>query len=87
MLEYKGYVTFIILEREINIISDEMVYGRNTVAEIDGNLYYLGNKSPNISTAIFAWQKYSNRELTADERYQVMMDNAIIPLQWILKRL
>jgi hypothetical protein len=40
MIVYKNYVTFTILGEEIILYSDdETSYGRNTVAEINGNYH------------------------------------------------
>lgn len=78
MLVYKDHITFTIMEKEINLISDETVYGRNTVAEIDDQYYYLNDEFPSIATAIFAWQEVNGRDLTSDELHQVMIDNHLI---------
>jgi len=55
MIVYKDYVTFTVLGEDIHLISDELDYGRNTVAEIKNRYHYLGNEYPTISAAIFAW--------------------------------
>lgn len=78
MIVYKNYVVFTILNEEINLISDETCYGRNTVAEIDGHYHYLDNELPTIASAIFAWQEYYNRDLTNEELRKVMVDNHLI---------
>lgn len=78
MIVYKNYVVFTILGEEINLISDETSYGRNTVAEIDGHYHYLDNELPTVASAIFAWQEYYNRDLTNEELRKVMVDNHLI---------
>lgn len=74
----KDYITFFVLGQEINLISDECYFGRNTVAEINNLYYYLGNEQATISAAILAWQISNNRELLDGELRQVMIDNHIL---------
>jgi hypothetical protein len=74
----KDYITFIVLDQNINFISDECYFGLNTVAEIDDEYYYLGKVSPNISMAILAWQEANNREFTNEELRQVLTDNNVL---------
>jgi hypothetical protein len=71
-------VTFKVLGQEINLYSEDMEYGRNTVAEINNHFHHLGNEYPSISAAIFAWQEYNGRDLTNEELHQVMLDNNLI---------
>lgn len=78
MIVYKDYVTFVVLGQEINLISDELDTGRNTVAEINEKYYYLGNEYPNVSAAIFAWQDAFERELSGDELRQTLIDNKLL---------
>lgn len=78
MIVYKNYVVFTILGEEINLISDETCYGRNTVAEVNEHFYHLDNELPTIASAIFAWQEIYNRDLTNDELHQIMIDNKLI---------
>lgn len=78
MIVYKDYVTFVILGEEINLISDETDYGRNTVAEIDGGFHYLGDEPANVASAVFAWQEVYGRDLSPEELRQVMVDNHLI---------
>jgi len=78
MIVYSDYVTFIILGVKINLISNETVYGRNTVAEINGNYHYLNNEFPTIAAAVFTWQELNNRDLSSEELNQVMQDNKLI---------
>ncbi len=81
MIVYKDYITFIILGKEINIISqDNILWTHNrmlTVAEIDENILYLGEHFPNINAAIMAYEKYFNYKLTPEQINQVMIDNNI----------
>lgn len=78
MLVYKDYLTFTLMGKEINLISDETAYGRNTVVEIDGHYHYMENEPSNVATAIFAWQEVNGRDLTSEELRQVMVDNNLI---------
>lgn len=77
MLLYKDYLTFKILEQDVNLVFSDTDYGYNTIVEIMDKYYYLGNSQPNIYTAILAWQKVFNRTLTEEEQRLVMMDNHI----------
>jgi hypothetical protein len=78
MIVYKDYVTFQVMGQEINLISDETDYGRNTVAEMSDRYHYLGDEIPNIAAAIFAWQETNGRDLTEEELRQAMIDNGLI---------
>jgi hypothetical protein len=77
-LVHKDYITFIILTQEVNLISDECYFGRNTVAEINNKYHYLGSEIPTIGTAILAWQEVNGRELDQQELRQIMIDNHIL---------
>jgi len=78
MIVYKDYVTFTLMGKEINLISNETVYGLSTVAEINNHYQYMGNEPPNVATAIYAWQEVNGRDLTNEELRQVMLDNHLI---------
>lgn len=78
MLVRKDYVTFKVMDKEINLYSEDMKYGLSTVAEIDDHFYYLGDELPVIASAILAWQKVNDRDLTNEELRQVMIDNHLI---------
>ena len=78
MIEYKDYLTFTVMGQEIHLISDETVYGRNTVAEIGDQYHYMADEPSNIATAVFAWQEVNGRDLTSEEFRQVMVDNHLI---------
>lgn len=75
MIVYKDYTTFTVLGQEINLVSDETDYGRNTVAEITDSYYYLGDEFPTVATAILAWQEVNGRNLTGEELHRVLLDN------------
>jgi hypothetical protein len=75
MLVYKDYIAFKILGEEINIISDETAYGRNTVVEINKVFHYMGEEFPGVAAAIYAWQEVNGRDLTNEELHQIMADN------------
>ena len=78
MIIYKDYITFLINGEDVNLISDTVDAGINTVAEIGERYYYLGHELPNISAAIFAWQKINDLELSDEEFRQVLIDNGFI---------
>ena len=78
MIVYKDYLTFDVMGKTINLISNETAYGRNTVVEIDSHYYYMDNEPSNVATAIFAWQEVNGRDLTGEELRQVMIDNDLI---------
>jgi hypothetical protein len=78
MIVYRDYVTLKIMGQEINLFSEELDLGRNTVAEINSRYHYLGNELPNVAAAIFAWQEVNGRDLTGEELRQVMIDNHLI---------
>jgi hypothetical protein len=72
---YKDYITFNILDQEINLISDQTDYGRNTVAEVDGELFYLGSEPPSLENAIVVWQDIHDRDLSLNEIDKIIIDN------------
>jgi hypothetical protein len=71
-------LTFQVFGQEVNIISDETDCGRTTVAELQGQYYYLGDEPPTIASAIFAWQELNKREMDDKELHQVFRDNGFI---------
>lgn len=75
---HKDYVSFTIMGEEIPIFSSETAYGLSTVAEINGQFYYLDSELSAITAAVFAWQEVNNKDLTADEIHQVMVENKLI---------
>lgn len=78
MIVYNDYVTFKVLDKEVNLITDELYFGRNTVAEVDGKIHYLGNEIANVAAAIFAWQESNGRDLSNEELRQVLFDNNLL---------
>jgi hypothetical protein len=77
MIVYKDYVSYLILGKEVNLISDETSYGLNTVAEIEGEYHYLGEEPVSLQAAIFAWQKINGRFLEDNELVQILKDNSL----------
>lgn len=75
---YKDDVVFKVMGDNVYLISDETCYGRNTVAEINRQLHYLGDEPPTIATAVFIWQELNSKLLSSDELHQVMLDNNLI---------
>ena len=75
MLVYNDCINFIVMGQEVSLISDIVGDIQNTVAEISGSYYYLGNEIPNILTAIIAWEYFSGRDMTEAELVKTMEDN------------
>lgn len=78
MIVRRDCTTFKVLDKEVHLYSEELQQGRNTVAEIDVRLHYMGHEIPNIATAVYAWQEVNGRDLTTEEFRQVLLDNNII---------
>lgn len=78
MLLYRDCATFKVMNKEINIYSEDLENTRNTIAEIDDIIHYLGNEPPNVASAIFAWQEVNGRDLTNEELRQVLVDNNLL---------
>lgn len=78
MIVYKDHTIYDVLGKKVNLISDEIGTGQNTVAEIDNVYYYLGNETPNVLAAVLAWQELTGKDLTEDELHQVMIANNLI---------
>lgn len=78
MIVYNNYQVFKILDEEVNIISDETAYGRNTVVEIDKVFHYMGDEFPGVAAAIYAWQEVKGRDLTNEELHQILEDNKLL---------
>lgn len=78
MIIYKNYKTFFVLGAEINIFNEESL--TISVAEINERIYYISSQGNDISSAIYAWQKTNNRELSDDEFRQVLIDNNLISM-------
>ena len=75
MIVYKDHTTFTVLGREINLYSETLEHGQNTVAEMEKRTYYLGREQPQIGAAIIAWQVFNGRELTDEELRKVLTEN------------
>ena len=75
---YSDYITYLVMGQEVNMFSDETDYGLSTVAEINGQYFYLGKCLSNIHNAILAWQDANDRDITQQELSQVLLDNGIL---------
>lgn len=73
----KDFVSFRMLKESVNLYSEELFFGRNTVAELNGQFYYMGGEAPSLSSAIFAWQEVHNRLLSSEELKEVLHDNRL----------
>ena len=69
---------FDILGKTITLLSEEMSYGRSTVAILEDEYYYLGNEYPSISSAIFAWEALNYRSLSNKELKKILIDNKLV---------
>lgn len=78
MIAYKDHSTFVVLGAEINLYSEMLDLGQNTVAEMGERIHYLGKENPNIAGAIIAWQEMNGRDLTDEELRQVLTENHLI---------
>jgi hypothetical protein len=76
-LVYRDYKAYDIIGKQVKIISEDMCYGKNTVAEMDGLYYYMGPEHPGLTAAIFCWQELNNRELNNEELKRVLEDNQL----------
>lgn len=72
-----NYIIFNVLGDEIGMIFDQTDYGRNTIAEVNGIFYYLGDEPPNLESAMFVWQDIYDRDLSVEELDKVLSDNNI----------
>lgn len=75
MIVYKDHTTFTVLGNEINLYSETLEYGQNTVAEMEKRIYYLGPEQPGVGAAIIAWQAFNGRDLTDEELRKVLAEN------------
>lgn len=78
MLVCHDCIPFKIMGQKINLYSEAMKYGLNTVADMGDHFHYLGNEVPNVLAAVFAWQEVNGRNLTSEELHQVMIENNLI---------
>jgi hypothetical protein len=68
MENYSEFQTFSVLGQEVFIFcEEETAYGKNTVAEINNQLFYLGNIEPDITAAILAYQGVTGKYLSDSE--------------------
>ena len=77
MVVYKDCTAFVMFGEEVNIYSEELDAGTNTVVEIKDQFYYLGHDLDCIAAAISAWQGVNGRSLTTAELHKVMVDNGL----------
>lgn len=78
MIVYKDYISFSILQDEVILICSDTAYGRNTVAEINDQRYYLGDEQPTLGAACLAWQAIKGRDLSDNEMHKILADNSLI---------
>lgn len=78
MIVYNNYQVFRILDEEVNIISDDTAYGRNTVVEINKVFHYMGDEFPGVAAAIYAWQEVNGRDLSNEELHRILEDNKLL---------
>jgi hypothetical protein len=75
---YRDATAFIILDIEVLLYSEEVNGNLNTVAQIDNDIYYLGDNPPNILSAVEAFEEFTNAKLSQSELNKVMIDNNLI---------
>ena len=56
----------------VDLYTEEMDLGLNTVAEIDGKYHYLGDVVSNVAVAIYVWQFHNERVLSTEEVLRVL---------------
>lgn len=78
MIVYSNYQVFRILDEEVNIISDDTAYGRNTVVEINKVFHHMGDEFPGVAAAIYAWQEVNGRDLSTEELHRILEDNKLL---------
>ncbi len=74
----KECITFKIVKDTVYLYSEDTCYGLNTVADVNNNLYYLGNRPANLNNAIIAWQLINKVILNEDQLRQVSIDNKLM---------
>ena len=72
---YKDYITFNILDNELNVFSEETDYGLSTVIEFGDRYYYLGNEPPTLESVLFAYQDMQNINFTNSEISKITESN------------
>jgi hypothetical protein len=68
---------YIINGTEISLITNETAYGWHTVAEVEGQYYYLGDELCNIETAVGVWQDLNDRLLSVQELHSILVENGL----------
>lgn len=75
---YRDAITFNILDIEVLLYSHDINGILNTVAEIDEDIYYLGENAPNILSAVEVFENFTNSKLSKEELQQVMLENNLV---------
>ena len=75
-LLYKDCITFNILGDELNIFCNNTDYGRSTVAELNDQFYYLGDKPVDLTSALFAWENLLGKILSPTELEEITKNNS-----------
>lgn len=70
----QDYVTFTIIDLDVNLFQCENEYGNHITAEIDNKFFYLGDKDLNMQTAIAGWKLYFKKLLTEDEMEKFLIE-------------
>lgn len=74
---YSSTTTYWVLNKPIELFSDETSYGWQTFAEVDSVYHDLGDKLVNLHTAVEVFQHLNNVILTNHEFELVIMENAL----------
>ena len=75
MQEFSNFTRYDILGTEVFLLSIETDCGNTTIAEINEKYYYIGELDINLTSAGYAWQYFSDRDLTVNEWDQILEDN------------
>jgi hypothetical protein len=76
MEDYSAYIDYYINGVRIDVLSINTDYGFTVLAEIDNNKYYLGEGSADISAAILAYQLFTGKTLSPEERAKIIELNS-----------
>lgn len=68
---HKDYMKFNILGTEVYVYTASYV-----IAEADGKFYHLGDRLPNLESAMVAWEQLRNTTLSSEEVAQIKTDNS-----------
>ena len=68
---HKDFKKFNILGTDVYVYTASYV-----IAEVDGNFYHLGDRLPNLESAMVAWEQLRNTTLSSEEVEQIKTNNS-----------